>query len=126
MVVKLQHGSTGALNTVVEMEKESESGRTGRFIIQSRTTNIAPEQIRTERLTSLETDSSTKDVSDIGTRKFGAGPAFGLQCFNTDTKRTTQSWYTRNGDQLLTITVDYPGEGDVPPDNTAALDDVTL
>ncbi|WP_054953330.1 hypothetical protein [Flaviflexus massiliensis] len=123
---KLQYGSTGALNTVVEMERESESGGTGRFIIQSRTTSIAPEQIREERITSLEIDSSTKDVSDVGTREFGAEPAFGLQYFNTDNERTTQSWYTRSGDQLLTITVDYPGEGDIPSDITAALDAVTL
>ena len=122
----LPHGSTGALNSILEMEKEGSDRESGRFIIQSRRTGIDPEQIREERITSLEIDSSAENVSDAGTREFGAEPAFGLQYFNTDNGRTTQSWYVRNGEDLLTITVDHPGEGDIPDDVTAALDAVNL
>lgn len=122
----LQNGSTGALNTIVEMEKADDSGNRGHFMLQSRPSHSDPDRYRQLRIENLEADSSVENVIDAGTREFGSSPAFGLQYFNVNNGRTTQSWYTQNRDSLLIITVDYPGEGEIPSDIVDVLDAVIL
>ncbi|AZQ76105.1 hypothetical protein EJ997_00960 [Flaviflexus ciconiae] len=51
-----QYGSTGALNTTVEMEKRDDEGAGGRSIVQTRETMRKPEENSARNMSSLEVD----------------------------------------------------------------------
>ncbi|MGO1622182.1 hypothetical protein [Flaviflexus sp.] len=51
-----QYGSTGALNTTVEMEKRDGEGAGGRSIVQTRETMREPEENSARNMSSLEVD----------------------------------------------------------------------
>lgn len=120
-----QYGSTGALNTTVEMEKRDGEGAGGRSIVQTRETMREPEENSARNISSFEVDPTVSRVTDVGTREFGAKTGYGVQYRNETTLRLTQRWHVHDGENLLTITVDYQAE-EIPDEALAALDEVAF
>lgn len=84
-----------------------------------------PEEYSARSISSFEVDPTVSRVTDVGTREFGAKTGYGVQYRNETTLRLTQRWHVHDGENLLTITVDYQAE-EIPDEALAAFDEVAF